>query len=270
MKIGFEPIRDLDNQPIRELTGFDEMIFATEAKSRPVASMINLVARLKEELDAGASEKSLSMVRQLSLDQWEKALLTLRKRLIGDVVTAECHCGECLEGVSLVFQISELPMVLASDPLAAVMLSKNERVSFRPMTIGDLEILEAVCPDDETDRCALLLDQVTGHSSGWGKSLLVSKNKEKLLNALDLTARDLDLRLGANCAACGAALEARFDVTAFVTSEITRHAEHLLDDVHKIALAYHWAEDDIFSLGVSRRAAYLRRIEASAAITAIG
>ncbi|MFB4317336.1 hypothetical protein [Actinomadura sp. 21ATH] len=41
-------------------------------------------------------------------------------------------------------------------------------------------------------------------------------------------------------------------------------AARLLEDVHRIALAYHWPEPRIWDLPVRRRLAYLLRLEADA------
>lgn len=42
---------------------------------------------------------------------------------------------------------------------------------------------------------------------------------------------------------------------------LARPADHLLEEVHRIALAYHWAEADIFELPRARRQRYLQLID---------
>ena len=46
--------------------------------------------------------------------------------------------------------------------------------------------------------------------------------------------------------------------------ELTGKAGGLLADVHRIAIAYHWSEPQIWDLPLSRRLAYLLRLEADA------
>jgi len=46
--------------------------------------------------------------------------------------------------------------------------------------------------------------------------------------------------------------------------ELTGRARRLLQDVHRLALAYHWSEADIWRLPLHRRLAYLLALEGDA------
>ncbi|GAA1552875.1 hypothetical protein GCM10009789_03050 [Kribbella sancticallisti] len=45
---------------------------------------------------------------------------------------------------------------------------------------------------------------------------------------------------------------------------MTGQARRLLHDVHRLALAYHWSEPQIWDLPLRRRTAYLLQLEAEA------
>ena len=83
------------------------------------------------------------------------------------------------------------------------------------------------------------------------------------LEASLLAARPLlDVRLAIDCPECGHGFAPRFDITACIWADIEAAAARLLDDIHALALAYHWSEAAILALGPARRAAYLDRIAA--------
>ncbi|MCP4936288.1 MAG: hypothetical protein GY927_19310 [bacterium] len=251
---------------MRELTGVDELMLADGAKVNPIASMISLLSRLSSDHE---SDASLAAIEALTLDEWERKLLYFRQQALGDVITAECQCNKCGEGVSLVFRISDLPVDTTIESLQPVVLNNNESVTLRPLRIGDLKKLEAENPPDKTSRLALLMELATGKPEGWGTEMLRGENNQQLINALDAAAKDLDLQLGTNCTACDADIQTHFDVTDFVTVELLRNAEQMLDHVHTIAQSYHWSEAEILTLGISRRTAYLLRIDASTAIKGV-
>ena len=46
----------------------------------------------------------------------------------------------------------------------------------------------------------------------------------------------------------------------YLMGELAREAIRLMDDIHVMAMAYHWNESDIIALPESRRRHYLARI----------
>jgi hypothetical protein len=71
-----------------------------------------------------------------------------------------------------------------------------------------------------------------------------------------------DTSLHLDCESCGHSWEAPFDICAYFWEEIERRAQALLDDVHRLALAYGWSESAILALSDARRAAYVARCDA--------
>jgi hypothetical protein len=63
--------------------------------------------------------------------------------------------------------------------------------------------------------------------------------------------------LGLQCVACGHAGEAQLDPGALLWDEIEVRAQALLLEVHRLASAYGWSEEQILSLSPGRRARYL-------------
>ena len=65
-----------------------------------------------------------------------------------------------------------------------------------------------------------------------------------------------ELLLDVACSACETSWQSVLDVAAFVWTEPAAQAERLLQDVHLLARAYGWSEEQTLALGNSRRTAY--------------
>jgi len=79
------------------------------------------------------------------------------------------------------------------------------------------------------------------------------------LAAIDPQA-DTTLELG--CPDCGHAFSVPFDPAEFLWGELSEWAVRLLGDVHALALAYGWREEDTLALSPARRRFYLEAIGA--------
>jgi hypothetical protein len=69
------------------------------------------------------------------------------------------------------------------------------------------------------------------------------------------------LQLSAACPNCGHINVVDFDLEGWLLRLLAEAQDGLLDDVHGLAVAYHWGEADICALPAQRRRAYLARLE---------
>ncbi|GLR87948.1 hypothetical protein GCM10007857_46600 [Bradyrhizobium iriomotense] len=69
------------------------------------------------------------------------------------------------------------------------------------------------------------------------------------------------LQLQALCPGCGHANVIDFDLEGWLLGLCSVEQQHLIDDVHRLAGAYHWSEAAIAALPPWRRRAYLARID---------
>jgi hypothetical protein len=70
------------------------------------------------------------------------------------------------------------------------------------------------------------------------------------------------LELIAVCPECGEENRMAFDLEAFLLTRLRQHRARLVDEIHRLALHYHWSERDIVAMPAGRRAEYLRRLGA--------
>lgn len=59
------------------------------------------------------------------------------------------------------------------------------------------------------------------------------------------------------CPECGARVNFWFDVAAYVLRELRFDAELLYEDIHQLAMRYHWSEQEILNLPRQRRMQYV-------------
>jgi hypothetical protein len=87
-----------------------------------------------------------------------------------------------------------------------------------------------------------------------------------LIEALEARLEEADplvafsIRLG--CPQCGVESDIPVDLEMLALRELEREQRQLLKDVHRLATRYHWSESEILRLSPTRRARYLRLIEA--------
>lgn len=69
-----------------------------------------------------------------------------------------------------------------------------------------------------------------------------------------------DVQLALACPACGHRWLATFDVVSYFWSEVNAWAYRVLGEVHTLAFAYCWREEDILAMSPWRRRVYLEMV----------
>lgn len=227
----------------KTIHGTDEIMFLDRSEGE-TARLVALARR------AGL----LSEADDPDLAGWETILLELHRLLRGPRIAAVLSCPECGAEASLIFGIADLPRGAVAE--GAVVAGAD----LRALRLGDL--LAADGAGNAEDRLTLLLARSAGRDPAWATQVLQGAERGAAVDALETLAAGLDIDLATTCVECGGGITTPFDVAHFVLAECEAGARHLLDDVHRIALAYHWSEAAILELPRARRQDYLARIEA--------
>lgn len=181
------------------------------------------------------------------------ALLAFRKNALGPVLETLASCPACNSSVEASITIDDLLALDRADSGGGPYEWQQDDVTIRFRSITSEDLLAVIgSGGNET----ALLERVLidgGHAAReYGESLAVA-----LAEADPLADIALDLR----CPDCDHGWSAPLDVVSFVWTEIDAWAERVLDDVHRLALAYGWSEATILALSPARRAAYLERLD---------
>jgi hypothetical protein len=193
-----------------------------------------------------------------SLADWplghrNRALAELRCALFGPRLEGWTSCARC--GERLEFQMDARSLAAAdtpppSDPGPAVAVGGH---SFRLPTSRDLA--HAARETDPRTAAVRILEACRleeGESPVWS-----DRDIDEAGEQMALADPMAETRLTLNCPTCGSQWDETLDVAAFLWTEIEARAKRLLLEVHTLASAYGWTENDILSLSEPRRASYL-------------
>lgn len=193
---------------------------------------------------------------RLTAGERDATLLHLHETLFGATIEGVVDCAACGESLEVTTRTDALLAAAPAAAEAAVSLDGWE-VRLRPATAADL-----AAPDLSAAR---LLAACVAEARHDGKAVDAALLPPEVVDALDeaLAAADplADLELATTCPACGGTSTTRFDIASFLWAEVDRFAVGLLREIHVLASAYGWTEDEILALG-QRRRLYLELVEA--------
>ena len=185
------------------------------------------------------------------------ALMALRRARFGNPFDTWIDCPACGERMTLTIDAAQLPPAPPASPPPIEL----DGLRFRRPTSRDLARLAGIGDADEAAYCLLAACTDTPQALPQDAAGL-----EALLDRVDAALEQddpwADPSLAVDCPACGHAFAAGLDVAAILWDEIDGVARRLLDEVHLLARAYGWHEQEILRLSARRRAAYLQRLEA--------
>ena len=207
---------------------------------------------------AAAGGADPATVADLPLGTREEFVLALRQQCFGDTFGCVVSCPACGE---------ELELELAPDDVRVAATGGERRldhdgfgIEFRPLTSRDLL---AIRTDGEPARRALLGRCVTSATRG-GHAVNTTELPDGVLDALAAALSTLDpqadVLLPLDCAECAHEWTARFDAADYLWAELDAYARRLLLDVHQLASAYGWSEDQVLAVSPVRRQAYLELV----------
>jgi hypothetical protein len=212
------------------------------------------VRRALALLAAALPEQSIDRLADLSIGERDGLLLTLRAQIFGPRLASLATCPACGEQVELAFDTDDIRQ--RGEPIdAGGAALAGYQVRYRLPTSRDLLSI-AESADLATARALLLRRCLLD-----GAPALQQAIDPALESALvaEIARRDpqADIRLALVCPTCGHAWEALFDIVGFLWSELERWAARMLQEIHLLASAYGWREDDILALSPVRRRIYL-------------
>lgn len=217
----------------------------------PAVRALSLIARASP----GAA---LDDVARLPIGERDGLLFTLREWHFGSRVDSRATCRSCDEVLELDFETGDVLVTGRTDMREFRLESGGYEVEFRQPSTVDL--LAGFDGDASTWPRQLLERCVAGLRRD-GAVLEPGELPADLAEAVVAELADADpradIRLAVSCESCGTAHELTFDIVTFVWAEIDAWAQRTLLDVHQLASAYGWSENDVLALGPVRREYYL-------------
>ncbi len=194
-----------------------------------------------------------SQAADLPLGERNRVLAQLYREHFGSALEGFTQCTECGEKLEFHFDVRQVADAPAREAGNLVVVG---RWKFRLPTSRALAL--ALNSGEEASAGQRLLVQCLEEPAGavgWSEEEMAAI-EEKLAEADSLA----EILIAFKCPQCGADFEDALDLGSFLWSEIENSARQLFDDIHLLASAYGWTEDEVLRLSSMRREAYVRRI----------
>jgi hypothetical protein len=248
------------------------------------------LARRALYLLAASTGISLDRLAHFSLGRRDTLLLKLRGMMFGPRIEAVSTCPECRDELEWAFDVAELVTEDAAAETALVTAGAAGDVSvasshllrfddyevrFRVPNSGDLEAV-AVCENGDAARELLLarcISKVKFDGNGArdesgvtcegdpGNVRLSAEAVKALVKKMTEIDPYANVRLNLTCPSCLHDWSTIFDIVSFLWAEIEDQAKRLMDEVHLLASAYGWSEQEVLELSRQRRRWYVERLE---------
>lgn len=213
-------------------------------------------------LSLARPNEPFDQLTRCSIGERDAALLDLRVKLFGPDVQSLDACPQCSEKIEITFSIDGIRV--PAQPLPHDMKVGVDGISLmvRPANTADLIAVERT-PSGRLRREALARRCVSVEVSTGDDSPVAMAprwNDDNLRTVADKLAEidpQADVRFALDCSRCGHGWSSRFDIASFLWSEIDAWAQRLLAEVHALAFAYGWAEQDILGMTAWRRQLYM-------------
>lgn len=275
---------------IRELNGYDEQFLAriiaggnfylhdiiTELLARVISLPIRKKGRPSSSIAAKTSEDPVlagvkrkeKMIAEMTIGDRVALLLHLRRISFGEVAQLETRCPACQEPIASDLAISELVRHMQVQPeVDYYNIEFDEYSVWARLPCGRDQGLiaqvenhaeDATTPDIDYARQIVKMC-VTRSIPDLPKDLpddLVQKISTKL-EVLDPLA---NISLNMICPVCNHSFKMPFFVEQFLFQELMMRQRQLDQEIHWLAFYYHWNENEILSLPLTRRKRYVELI----------
>lgn len=178
------------------------------------------------------------------------SLLQLRSASFGPHIAGHADCAQC--GQRLAFTLDARQLLALADADTRPSSTDAAGLRLRAPSLRDLAAVAHEADAERATRTLLARCTLAGDAAQIDTAAL--REAEQALDALDPQA---DLAIALHCVACGHAGAAQLDPGALLWDDIETQAQRLLEQVHRLASAYGWSEDQILALSPARRASYL-------------
>jgi hypothetical protein len=217
-------------------------------------------------LCAAVPETSSQDLARISIGRRDAELLSLREQIFGERLETLATCPSCGEHLELSLSAQDLRAATGAEPNLAG-TSGDEL----PIDVGEYSVLFRLPNTRDLLAVAERRKPEAARSALLDRCILSAKRLGEPTRPEDLPADVIDsvcsrmseadpqadVRLEIACPACSHRWQAAFDILSFLWRELGAWAVRTLHEIHTLASAYGWSQQDILALSAGRRRAYL-------------
>jgi hypothetical protein len=235
---------------------------------------IERISALLERYTAVGSPKDPGWVHEIALGDRELLLLHILRLTFGNRIPCTLKCPACMEFMDFELHADQL---LLPDTASAEQSHQEAfvaddalwQVRFRVPRASDVEA--AIAGGRSTAEAAVTVlrqcvEEVCRDTGGGGHKRAVPDRWPAELDT-QIAARlaeidpQAEIVLQLDCPACGNHFSTIFDTADYLFRELEAREGQLFYDVHRLAIAYHWSEEDILRMTLRKRKQYLKLVE---------
>jgi hypothetical protein len=249
----------------KPLTGEVELAMA-EREGSDSSIPARVTAVLSTALEhVGGEPADRALVRDLCVGDRQFLARRLAAHLGQDTVWLTADCGHCGEELDFRLRQTDLPVKETGpeEPRAEVRIALGT-CRLRPPTGGDQEAVAVIGDDDEAlrklvGRCLLTVDGEPVEPSSELRSRLPLDDNDltTVEAALEAVSPEVALRVRTRCPGC----DRENDVWVDPYLGLRGRGDDLFAEIHTLAAAYGWTEDEILRLPRRRRRTYLKLVD---------
>ncbi|HEY3258079.1 MAG TPA: hypothetical protein VGJ64_04430 [Gemmatimonadaceae bacterium] len=263
-----EPLREVALRPV----GGEDEAFLLDVADHAVPSE-RATALLTRCLDVATADKT---ARALTVGDREALLLHLRRLTLGETFDCvlRCPADQCGEQMEFELRVADLLVPAYDDVRQVYELGLDAdgaryEISFRLPTAADLDHAAMFAAIDAQRGAYVLLERCVVRALRDHNIVSVDALAPVVRDAISAAMAERDpqaeIELELECPACGTAFSIVFDTAMFFLQELDERAAQLTQEVHTLALHYHWSEREIMQMPRRRRTRYLELVSGAVA-----
>jgi hypothetical protein len=195
--------------------------------------------------------RSLPDVLRWNIGRRDRALFDFRAQMFGERVEAVTPCPNCAEQLEMQLSLAQIAPSKTAARTSRFKTLHVESAAVRCRAPNSEDLLIIAASRDVADARAQLIARCIQTDD--------AELRERAAALLAAEPAD-DVELKMTCPACGHHWHAPFDIATFVWRELDDWAQRTLREIHLIAGAYGWSEDEILQLSARRRQMYVEMI----------
>jgi T4 bacteriophage base plate protein len=219
----------------------------------------SLLERALIFLSNGCPEEEREVLSRLPIGERDSRLLALRELTFGSNLSSLATCPSCGERLELKFSVDDVRVPAPSDAGQLTFEADDYRIGFRLPNSGDLDSL-LPGPEGRMQLLRRCVTSATRNGATQTLDLLPRQHVDALVERIGDADPRADVKAALTCPSCQHCWQAVFDIVSFFWEELEAWVQRILRDVHVLASAYGWREDDVLALSPWRRQFYLRLV----------
>lgn len=215
-------------------------------------------------LSVANHEMTKEKMAELSIGQRDKLIFQLRALTFGPKLDAYAECPKCSERLEYSVQIPDLLENNAAESKSEPQMLNVEGYEIQFRSPNSLDLAEIVNGDNVEKARSILLQRCIIKAHQGNDEVNLNTLPEGLIKTLVDQIQKTDplseVKLDLKCPNCGHQWHRILDIVSFFWQEITARAKRLLQEIHILARAYGWREQDILAMSDQRRQIYISMV----------